>query len=158
MANLPVFTTVPRDAPAKPYLPLLLPTSNHFAPHNRPVFHLVKRNRANSHKKVEPLRLAKRPISSAIPGVPELPWRLPLVVPFPARPAVLGSAWRWPRARRCPRDQIGTMPSGPAIIRGGAVLSCLAISKELSAMEWVTPQHEPIDLNCEVSSYANAEL
>jgi hypothetical protein len=26
------------------------------------------------------------------------------------------------------------------------------------AMEWVTPQHEEIDLNCEVSSYANAEL
>ena len=25
-------------------------------------------------------------------------------------------------------------------------------------MEWVTPQHEQIDLNCEVSSYANAEL
>ena len=27
-----------------------------------------------------------------------------------------------------------------------------------TAMEWVTPQHEEIDLNCEVSSYANAEL
>lgn len=26
------------------------------------------------------------------------------------------------------------------------------------AMEWVTPQHEEIDLNCEISSYANAEL
>ena len=25
-------------------------------------------------------------------------------------------------------------------------------------MEWTTPQHEEIDLNCEVSSYANAEL
>jgi len=27
-----------------------------------------------------------------------------------------------------------------------------------AAMEWTTPQHEEIDLNCEVSSYANAEL
>jgi hypothetical protein len=27
-----------------------------------------------------------------------------------------------------------------------------------SAMEWVTPHHEEVDLNCEVSSYANAEL
>ncbi|MBZ5702030.1 MAG: hypothetical protein LAN84_09300 [Acidobacteriia bacterium] len=27
-----------------------------------------------------------------------------------------------------------------------------------SPMEWVTPQHEEIDLNCEISSYANAEL
>jgi hypothetical protein len=26
------------------------------------------------------------------------------------------------------------------------------------SMEWVTPQHEVIELNCEVSSYANAEL
>jgi hypothetical protein len=25
-------------------------------------------------------------------------------------------------------------------------------------MEWVKPQHEEIELNCEVSSYANAEL
>jgi hypothetical protein len=25
-------------------------------------------------------------------------------------------------------------------------------------MEWVTPDHEEIELNCEVSSYANAEL
>jgi hypothetical protein len=25
-------------------------------------------------------------------------------------------------------------------------------------MEWVTPQHQEIDLNCEISSYANAEL
>jgi hypothetical protein len=27
-----------------------------------------------------------------------------------------------------------------------------------TTMEWTTPQHEVIDLNCEVSSYANAEL
>jgi hypothetical protein len=27
-----------------------------------------------------------------------------------------------------------------------------------SLMEWETPQHEEIDLNCEISSYANAEL
>jgi hypothetical protein len=27
-----------------------------------------------------------------------------------------------------------------------------------STMEWVTPQHEEVDLNCEISSYANAEL
>jgi len=25
-------------------------------------------------------------------------------------------------------------------------------------MEWITPQHEEIDLNCEISSYANAEI
>jgi len=25
-------------------------------------------------------------------------------------------------------------------------------------MEWTAPRHEEIDLNCEISSYANAEL
>jgi len=25
-------------------------------------------------------------------------------------------------------------------------------------MEWTTPKHEEIELNCEISSYANAEL
>ena len=30
--------------------------------------------------------------------------------------------------------------------------------KGVQTMEWVTPQHEEIDLNCEISSYANAEL
>jgi hypothetical protein len=31
-------------------------------------------------------------------------------------------------------------------------------SKGALAMEWVTPQHEEIELSCEISSYANAEL
>ncbi len=40
-----------------------------------------------------------------------------------------------------------------------AILSPVVISlKERPHMEWVTPQHEEIDLNCEISSYANAEL
>jgi hypothetical protein len=30
--------------------------------------------------------------------------------------------------------------------------------KGAASMEWTTPKHEEIDLNCEVSSYANAEL
>jgi len=37
------------------------------------------------------------------------------------------------------------------------VQSILFKFKEL-AMEWTAPQHEEIDLNCEISSYANAEL
>lgn len=32
------------------------------------------------------------------------------------------------------------------------------VSQGALTMEWITPQHEEIDLNCEVSSYANAEL
>ena len=34
---------------------------------------------------------------------------------------------------------------------------CSTNPKE-SPMEWTTPQHEEIDLNCEISSYANAEI
>jgi len=44
-------------------------------------------------------------------------------------------------------------------------LSCYALLVVISQtpkgalfMEWTTPQHEEIDLNCEVTSYANAEL
>ena len=31
-------------------------------------------------------------------------------------------------------------------------------SKGEARMEWVTPGHEEVDLSCEVSGYANAEL
>jgi len=34
----------------------------------------------------------------------------------------------------------------------------LFLNSRSFAMEWTTPQHEEIDLNCEISSYANAEL
>ena len=37
------------------------------------------------------------------------------------------------------------------------VINLAFISRSV-AMEWTTPQHEEIDLNCEISSYANAEL
>jgi hypothetical protein len=50
---------------------------------------------------------------------------------------------------------------GPACFFTGACYSCLALlyfSPGAFPMEWTTPQHEEIDLNCEISSYANAEL
>ena len=28
----------------------------------------------------------------------------------------------------------------------------------MDSMDWTTPEHEEIELNCEISSYANAEL
>jgi len=34
----------------------------------------------------------------------------------------------------------------------------LSKTKEPLPMEWTAPKHEEIDLNCEISSYANAEL
>jgi hypothetical protein len=34
----------------------------------------------------------------------------------------------------------------------------IRLLKEPFFMEWTIPQHEEIDLNCEVNSYANAEL
>src|ERR1700745_1891617 len=37
-------------------------------------------------------------------------------------------------------------------------LRCLNCQQGALPMEWTTPQHEEIDLNCEISSYANAEL
>jgi hypothetical protein len=38
------------------------------------------------------------------------------------------------------------------------VLQLLIFSSRSLTMEWTTPKHEEIDLNCEISSYANAEL
>jgi hypothetical protein len=48
----------------------------------------------------------------------------------------------------------------PALFFSTAVLfsSCRKYPLGAPPMEWTTPQHEEIDLNCEVSSYANAEL
>jgi hypothetical protein len=36
--------------------------------------------------------------------------------------------------------------------------ACCDFPQGAPLMEWTTPQHEEIDLNCEISSYANAEL
>ncbi len=51
-----------------------------------------------------------------------------------------------------------TLPFWPNACYGYWVLDCSRVPKELVSMEWTAPQHEEIDLNCEVSSYANAEL
>jgi hypothetical protein len=45
-----------------------------------------------------------------------------------------------------------------AIPRPRAILKLFDKTKESLPMEWTTPQHEEIDLNCEISSYANAEI
>jgi hypothetical protein len=39
-----------------------------------------------------------------------------------------------------------------------AILYWFDHTQGVSTMEWTTPKHEEIDLNCEISSYANAEL
>ena len=38
------------------------------------------------------------------------------------------------------------------------ILFAFRLTEGVSPMEWTAPQHEEIDLNCEISSYANAEL
>ncbi len=43
------------------------------------------------------------------------------------------------------------------IFENGLILNS-RLAQEPPTMEWTTPQHEEIDLNCEISSYANAEL
>jgi len=39
-----------------------------------------------------------------------------------------------------------------------AILVLFDHTQGVMTMEWTTPKHEEIDLNCEISSYANAEL
>jgi hypothetical protein len=57
----------------------------------------------------------------------------------------------------------GTRPARTSrflIPRGRVILRRLSLPRLLRsiAMEWTTPTHEEIDLSCEISSYANAEL
>jgi hypothetical protein len=63
------------------------------------------------------------------------------------------------RIRCNPRYPLFAVPIPLTLILcySGFVLRSLSPKGALT-MEWVTPQHEEIDLNCEVSSYANAEL
>jgi hypothetical protein len=65
---------------------------------------------------------------------------LSLRVPKWELPGARPLRYHWVVARLCWRDPFfGFNPGG-------------------TTMEWTTPQHEVVDLNCEVSSYANAEL
>jgi hypothetical protein len=88
-----------------------------------------------------------------------------------ARP--IFGAWQpqYPRVSRLrpifyPSPELSSVPARthqlPHSLRINFMLfffGCLYLTpKGASTMEWVTPQHEEIDLNCEVSSYANAEL
>ncbi len=60
-----------------------------------------------------------------------------------------------------PYGRIG-VPNSPIPFKRIPCYACCVLvhltPKGAWTMEWVTPQHEEIDLNCEVSSYANAEL
>jgi hypothetical protein len=109
----------------------------------------------------------KLPPSRRLPA-DNTPNFLPAARSLPA-PA-LGSIFHWhPLAsREVTLSPSGTLPEPCAPVFTFA-LACDTFStfpgsyfpksyKELLTMEWTTPQHEEIDLNCEVSSYANAEL
>ncbi|PYT50546.1 MAG: hypothetical protein DMG44_05985 [Acidobacteria bacterium] len=54
-----------------------------------------------------------------------------------------------------PGSSLSSLPAGHVLLLPG-LTSNFPLGAKL--MEWTTPQHEEIDLNCEVSSYANAEL
>jgi hypothetical protein len=93
----------------------------------------------------------------------QVPHRLHLVVQFSVFGTVtrllLGSlSYCWKGVQGGSRSKFRSFPSfsptSVVYIRGRREPD----SKGALAMEWVTPQHEEIDLNCEISSYANAEL
>src|SRR6266481_1172386 len=72
-----------------------------------------------------------------------------------SHPPVTGNSSR--NALPIPNPQI---PNSPIPFKRIPCYACCVLvhltPKGASTMEWVTPQHEEIDLNCEVSSYANA--
>jgi len=50
---------------------------------------------------------------------------------------------------------LSSLPTGHVLF---LVVLTNTFPKGVKLMEWTAPQHEEIDLNCEISSYANAEL
>jgi hypothetical protein len=57
------------------------------------------------------------------------------------------------------KNELSAIPFHPLFVRAIILFDFNLVSdQEPLIMEWTTPQHEEIDLNCEVSSYANAEL
>lgn len=147
--------------PTSPQLALHPPTSYHISPHLRRTVCLVKQNRAFlrtflkkgfAGKSRESLRhrLCSNPLPrTTFSGPFSLRIRARLLaqirfclsdgsVSFECRRrSVIFFHWRT-RHSRC----AVTSPS----------------EKESGPMEWTTPKHEEIDLNCEISSYANAEI
>jgi hypothetical protein len=61
-----------------------------------------------------------------------------------------------PTLRFLPDSGLFLFPS--PILYAMVWVSRLDLNPRSGPMEWTTPQHEEIDLNCEISSYANAEL
>jgi len=139
--------------PAADYLALLLPTSNHFCPHPTPLFPLVKRKNSFSGSFFE--TSCANYLSQTAPD-------------FDATGCGLAKACSLHLAVDIfPSSRQGFDPD-PAVSKSlfelklthANLWGVMEFQNRLGAstMEWVAPQHEEINLNCEVSSYANAEL
>lgn len=151
------------------YLFLLLPTTTHFSPHHRLVCAVVKQNPQSFSKKALFFGRRIRAIftttdcvslqelsQSFVLRLSRLQWQ---VLAASDRRSALRPAFRLSADVHSVAAWV-QMPSLPPVPRGMLCLydvEILVRARSLT-MEWTTPQHEEIDLNCEVSSYANAEL
>jgi hypothetical protein len=80
-----------------------------------------------------------------------------ILAPLFARPRPLTSPWTaalWPSAIPSRRSTEFSF----AFLSARVMLYLFDQYRGVLPMEWTTPQHEEIDLNCEISSYANAEI
>jgi hypothetical protein len=145
MPEMPTFTIALENAYLARnfnHLTLLWTTTSHFSPHHRLLSKVVKRNPHEFWKKIALFSFTEieffattccgflQCVSLRFVGCLEM------------------RRGRWFKA---------VIPSNSVFV----VCSCrsqTSLYEELAIMEWTTPQHEEIDLNCEVSSYANAEL
>jgi len=139
--------------PAADYLALLLPTSNHFCPHPTPLFLLVKRKNSFSGSFFE--TSCANYLSQTAPDFDSTGCGLAKACSLHLAVAIFAS----PRQGFDPDSAASkslfelklTHANLPGVVE-------FQIRLGASTMEWVAPQHEEINLNCEVSSYANAEL
>jgi len=87
--------------------------------------------------------------------------RLPIGLALKASPVrLLARSMGTRRSLTSEQNQDATRRNRPFLRhRACVILNSISILRSgVSIMEWTTPQHEEIDLNCEISSYANAEL
>jgi len=139
--------------PAADYLALLLPTSNHFCPHPTPVFPLVKRKDSFSESFFE--ASCANYLCRTGPDFDATGCGFAKVCSLHLAVAIFAS----PRQGFDPDSAASKSLFELKMSRANLPRSStFRIRQGVSIMEWVTPQHEEINLNCEVSSYANAEL
>jgi hypothetical protein len=145
-----VFLRPRPSCPTSLYRCPLPTTSYHFSPHIKRLPKLVKQNRSALPIFLEKLFQEGLPDSTATCGVLLASSSPHLAAPF---------RLLFVHCSSIVMHRVSLPPISCSHVLHPMLCSfCSTYTKESLTMEWTAPQHEEIDLNCEISSYANAEI